>query len=77
MGTPPGLHMSIMEELSRRITRKKKVEAELKGEMWDDEEVYTCEVWSEVHKYVAQEVGCEGWNGYAAIKYPDAQDSRA
>lgn len=67
---PAGLHMTIMQELNRRIQRIKKFEAEEKGEVWDGEEVGPLEVWEEVNKLVAQEVGCGGWRGYHAIKYP-------
>lgn len=72
---PAGLHMSIMQELNRRVTRSKKAEAEKKGETWDeDEEVGTIEVWEEVNKLVAREVGCASWRGYHAIKYPSQND---
>ncbi|CAN8099227.1 unnamed protein product [Discula destructiva] len=70
MRVPAGLHMSIIQELNRRIALSKRNEAEEKGEMWFDDEVETSEVWEEVNKLVAQEVACPGWRGYGAVKYP-------
>lgn len=77
MNVPAGLHMTLMKELARRIELSKRAEAEDKGDVWDEEQVDTSEVWDEVHKLVAQEVGCQSWRGYAAIKYPYPEDGAA